>query len=468
MRRAWIVVLALLLGGCRSVPEPAAPELPVEAPPAFTAEGEGEKLPLTGTWWRDFDDPMLDGYVREALLKNPALDEAEARVRAALALAEIAGADLLPHLNANQSISRNNAYLGEPLQPGAPSTLVTDRFGVSLNLSWEWDVWGRIRAGEAASLADVEAQQALLHGAALSLATQISKAYFSVVEAENQVKVAENQLASASSLASRIRRRFERGLRGALDVKLAETEVADAETSVFFRRRLADGARRQLETLAARYPSGTAEVAAGLPELPKPVAAGIPADIVRNRPDLVAAERFLASTGYRVSEAEAGLYPRIALTASGGLASADLAGLLSGDFAVWSLAQNLVAPIYQGGRLRANVRRTEATREEAAAAFAGRALVAFSEVETALAAEHFLLDQTKSLRALVRETEASVTLSQSRYLAGLGSILAVLEARRRDFGARSLLLRSRLDRIVTRVDLIAALGGGTNLEAIGS
>ena len=107
MSRAWIVVLVLLLGGCRSVPEPAVPELPVEAPPAFTAEGEGEKLPLTGTWWRDFDDPMLDGYVREALTKNPALDEAEARVRAALALAEIAGAALMPQLNANQSMSRS-------------------------------------------------------------------------------------------------------------------------------------------------------------------------------------------------------------------------------------------------------------------------------------------------------------------------------------------------------------------------
>jgi multidrug efflux system outer membrane protein len=458
--------VVLTLAACATTsPEDRKPAMPVEAPDRWAAaEGETAEYDVPDDWWRTFGDPTLSDLVEEAIARNPRLEEAAARVRAAQALATIAGADLYPSVSAGVQGAVQESYTGEG--PFTPATQRAERYGVSLNVRWELDVWGRIRSGQAAALADVETQRALYSAAVLSLAAQTAKAYLVAVESHEQLLVAEANLRSAEDLAGRTRERFERGLRRALDVKLAESEVASARSAAHVRRRAHDLSRRQLETLVGRYPAAEVAAAASLPPVPVPVPTGVPADVLSRRPDLVAAERQLAAAGARVKEAEAGLYPRISLTGSGGLTSKEVADVLSGDFGVWSLAAGLTAPIFEGGRLRANVDLRGAREEEAIAAFASAVLLALNEVESALASEGYLDDQGRALETLVTTASDSVVLSEERYLAGLADILGVLEARRRDFNARSALLQTRRERLDARIDLYVALGGGFRRETI--
>lgn len=459
MKRWPLVLLCVFLVGCASVAEPELPVLPVEPPEAYEDGTVDDPYQVPEDWWIEFGDPRIDELVREAILANPVLDEAEARIRASLALSEIAGAELDPWLSAGLGVSRDARFTGGT-SPLFPPTTTNNSYGASLNLSWEADVWARIRSGQASAVADVELQLALWRGAHLSIAVQTAKAALSATEAGQQVEVARQNLTSATRLAVRIRERYEMGLRQILDVKLAQTEVANAKASVFMWERAQDAARRQLENLLGRYAHGNVLVSAELPELPGGVEAGIPADVISRRPDLVAAERAYVSAFYREEEAEASLYPRISLTASGGLASTDLADLAMGDFAIWSLGANLLAPIYQGGRLRANVKLNTSIKEEAGAAFATAVLRAFTEVETTLAAEGFLNDREAALSELVDESLSAAVLSEDRFLAGLLDILTVLEARRRLFNSKALLLRVQLERLTNRIDFYASLGGG--------
>jgi multidrug efflux system outer membrane protein len=196
------------------------------------------------------------------------------------------------------------------------------------------------------------------------------------------------------------------------------------------------------------------------------VPAGIPADILARRPDLVAAEKQYAAAVYRVAEAEKSLYPRITLTGDGGLASSDLADVFAGDFGVWSLVGSLTQPVFEGGRLRANVRRAGAAKDERIATFANSVLQALGEVEVALAADAFLARQQAEIRGLVDEAQASVELSEERFLSGLASFLGVLEARRRYYTAQSELLGTQLNRLNTRIDLYVALGGGFHRDQV--
>ena len=454
--------LCVFLAGCASLAEPETPPLPVEPPDAFAGGAAEDAYEVPQDWWIEFGDPRIDELVNEAIAANPILAEAEARLRAALALSEIAGAELDPWLSAGFNASRDRRFTGT--YDIFPSTTTQNSYGAGLNLSWEVDLWARIRSGQAAAISDVEVQLALLRGAHLSLAVQTAKACLAATEAGQQVEVARQNLRSAERLEVRIRERYEKGLRQILDVKLAQTEVASAKASVFLWERVRDAAHRQLENLLGRYAGGTVRVSGELPQLPGGVEAGIPADVVSRRPDLVAAERAYVSAFYREEEAKASLYPRFSLTASGGLASNDLGDLLMGDFGIWSLGANLLAPLYEGGRLRANVDLNSALKEEAGAAFASAVLRAFTEVETSLAAEGFLGDRESALADLVREAGASVVLSEDRFLMGLADILTVLEARRRHFTAKALLLRVQLERLTNRIDFYASLGGGVPVE----
>jgi NodT family efflux transporter outer membrane factor (OMF) lipoprotein len=192
------------------------------------------------------------------------------------------------------------------------------------------------------------------------------------------------------------------------------------------------------------------------PEIP----AGLPADLVSRRPDLAAAERRLAAAGLRLESSKASLYPRISLTASGGTASEAIGDLLDGDFRVWALIGNLTQPIFEGGRLLADVDRNEAAREEAIYNYAGAVLNAFAEVESVLAAEEYLTEQERALAVAAEQAEAASRLAVDRYRAGLDEYIPVLESQRRTLTNQSTLLETQRIRLENRVDLYLALGGG--------
>ncbi|MEM9015438.1 MAG: efflux transporter outer membrane subunit [Verrucomicrobiota bacterium] len=331
-------------------------------------------------------------------------------------------------------------------------------------MSWEIDLWGRIRAATSASVADFEASEFDFATAQLSLAGQATKAWFALAEARDQVALTRSTLATFRSTEQLIRDRFETGVEEngrsfASELLLAEGDVARAIDNLNSQEELVGRSARQLEVLAGEYPAGVAGGNATLPSFPGQVPADLPASLLDRRPDLAAAERRIAGADQRLLEAKRALLPSIGLTSSFGTSSEDVSNLLNGDFSIWSIAGNIAQPILQGGRLRANISRQDAELQVAAAEFEQAALTAFAEVENALGAEQFLSNRVSALIQSARLNRAAYLRAREEFELGTGDILTVLSSQERDFTSRSQLLTVRRLRLENRVDLYLALGG---------
>ena len=462
MTRRSIASVVLLTAGCASAPPIEPPTLDVTVPPAWTA-AEVSTGPLDADWWSAFGDSALTATVETALAHNYDLQAAAARVQQAAAAAVVAEAGLQPSVQTafNGSRRRQN-FVGFPI-PGAEERVlstISTNLGVSLDVLWELDLWGRLRADAQAALADLQASGADLRGAQLSIAGQTVKAWISLAEMEQQIRLAREAVDSYRDSADQVRNRFEAGLRSPLDLRLALLSLANAEALLQQRLQQRDAATRQLQLLIGEYANGRVAVPDDLPPPPALVPAGLPAELVTRRPDLLAAERRVVAAEARLSVRRADLLPSFSLTGSTGVATDALRSLVDGDFAVWSLLSNVVAPLWQGGRLRAEIDREEARVAETLAGYANTALLAFAEVETALAAEAFLEERQRHLAASAQQARAAERLAEERYRAGLDTFIPVLESQRSAVQAESDLLAARRLHLENRVDLYLALGGG--------
>ena len=418
---------------------------------------------MLGQWWMTFDDSLATQLVREALTNNYTVQIAATNVAAARAQARIVGVATWPQSSATGSGSRSKRnFIGFPI-PGAggqvQSTTSTS-FAADVAVSWELDLWGRLRSSHSAALADLQAIEADWHGVRQSLAAQTMRAYFACVEAQRQVHLSEATVESYETSTRQVQSRYERGLRPALDLHLARASLSSAEASLYQRRLQLDMSVRQLEVLVGRYPAGVLQPGSRLPTIQQPVPAGLPAELIGRRPDLAAVERRLAASDSRVREARRALYPRISLTAVGGRSSNALADLLDGDFSVWNLVGNLTQPLFQAGRLRAGIDLSEANADRAVIAYAQTALRAFAEVESGLAAEGLLAEQEVALTAASQESTHARIVARQRYAKGLTDMLTMLISQRTAFDAESRLLAVQRQRLDTRIDLHLALGGG--------
>ncbi|HJN43324.1 MAG: transporter [Acidobacteria bacterium] len=460
-RGVWIGIAALV-AGCATAPPVAPPSLDVATPESWTARTDTGDAPDFG-WWRDFGDAALDDVVLAALEENYDLQAAAARLEQAAADSRIAAADLQPTVQAGLNGSRRKQnFIGFPI-PGSENQVLSTVFtnyGVSVDTTWEADLWGRLRSGARAALADLQSRAADLRGAQLSITGQTVKTWFAIAEAEQQLRLAEASVASFSTSSDQVRGRFEQGLRPALDVRLSLSNLANAEALRAQRRQQLDATTRQLDVLLGRYASGARSTPSTLPDTPPAIPGGLPADLVSRRPDLVAAERRIAAASQRLHVARTELYPRLSLTGNTGTATSALADLVDGDFGVWSLLGNLLQPVFQGGRLRAGVDRAEARAAEELATYANTALNAYAEVETALAAEEFLADRERHLETSVEQSRAAEDLAEDRYRTGLDDYITVLESQRLALQAEGDLIAARRQRLENRVDLYLALGGG--------
>jgi len=458
-----VALIAGLTGACATTPTPA-PETPYTVPLEWSITHPDTVLGTTAShWWQQFDDPQLDDLVAEALRQSPTLGAAAARLSAALAQAGIAGADRQPQLGgALDSARRRQNFIGLPI-PGLERDVLSNTSttqGLSVEVAWEVDLWGRLRAGRGAALASAEAAEVDVAAVRLALVGEVAKAWYAWLEANEQVTLAVETLDNRRQTREQIESRYSRGLREALDLRLALASEADARARLAERRQNADGGARRLEILLTRYPSGESLPAtATLPEITSPPATGQPAELVTRRPDLISAELRLAASGLDVKAARAALYPQLRLTGSVGRSSAEIADLLDNDFSVWSLAAGLLQPLFQGGRLRSAVDLAEARRQEAAHNYLSAALTAFGDVEKALAAERFLAQRLAALADATRQSLAARDLAERRYRSGLSDYLAVLESQRQATLNQSLLVLVRRQRLDSRIELHLALGG---------
>jgi NodT family efflux transporter outer membrane factor (OMF) lipoprotein len=468
LKRVLSVVVALAVTGCASAPEHKPPDIRIDSPQMWSA-GEADTSAVAVTdWWRSFDRAELDALVEESIENNYDLIAAAARVDQAAALARITAADMWPQISATAQGSRaKRNFIGFPIQGANPDEVLSIRnnsFGVSLDATWEIDLWGRMYKAQSAAQAEVEANWADLAALKLSIAAQTVKAWFALTEARLQLELAEETVNSFRTSAAHVRTRYEQGVRTSLDLRLALSNVAAAEALLELRREQLDRTTRQLEILLGRYPAAAIEAAPDLPDLPGEIPGGLPSELLIRRPDLVAAERRYAAAGARVSSAKRAFFPRITLTGSGGTLTEQIENLVDGNFSVWSIAAGITQPIFQGGRLRANLAQSNAVSDQALAGYASALLRAFGEVESAIVAEDRLRWRVQYTAEAARQSEAARQVAERQYQAGLVDYITVLETQRRSLNSQSDLISVRRERLDARINLHVALGGGFDLE----
>ena len=471
--------LCVTATGCASLRAPVAdPKVPFapEPPPAPAARATGTPA---ADWWTSFGDPALDRVVERALAGNLTLQQAAARLAGAAADAGIARSALYPQVGAGlERLAARQAFIGLPIADiadsvglpipglGGDDVLTADfvRYGLSLDLTWEANLWRAATPRARAANAVVEAAVADVAGARVSLAGQAARLYFLAVEAREQARIAEDIAVSLEETTRRTRDRASIGAAALAEVDAAEARLAEAEAAAASRQQARRAAVRGLEVLFSDYPDGEPgpdwDLGGGLPGVAGPVPAGAPADLISRRPDVASAERRLVMSREYTEIARRARYPGFPLTSSVGTASTGLRDLVNGDFSVWSLIARIAAPVFQGGRIRAQIREEEARDREALATYARTVLTAYQEVEAALAAEDALADvESRSGEALDASRRAlSRTTGQRR--AGFATRLAELEAERAVLMSESAHLSRVRARLDNRVNLSLALGGG--------
>lgn len=441
------------LAGC-ALPSPPGPaDVQPQALPNLATPGQwlGAGVaadPVAGAWLDSFDDVHLQALVREALAYNPDLRVAASRVEVASGYADLASSSLYPQVN---FLARGGGQMG-----GDSSGLQ----GAGLFASWELDLWGRVRSARAANVATYESVVADTEHARQSVAALVAKSYFLAVEAGLQRALADEMLTAAEQLATLAEQRERIGKGDGYDAALARASASTFRDTVAQLELSRTQALRALEALVGRYPSADVEVGTQLAAVPDPVPAGLPSQLLERRPDVVAAGRRVAAAFYGVQEAKAARLPTIGLTASVNDISSELFVLKDRDNPVWSAGASLLLPVFTGGALQKQVRIRTAEQKQAVAEYGRIGARAFGEVESALAADIAAQRRADALRRVVLENERALELAQVRFRVGSGDLRGVQQQQLAVQGAQAALLRQQTERLVQRVNLYLALGGG--------
>ena len=453
-------VLALVLAGCIAVgPDYHAPSAQALRIPDAWHNTSGAPAPATdlSQWWAAFDDETLTGLVREALRDSPNLRAAVAKLREARARRAYASANRFPTLTSGASAARTSA------SQRAGSGATTSLYDASFDASWEPDVFGgRARALEATS-ADLEATQANFHATQVSLAAEVALNYVELRAFEARVAIAAANLAAQEETLQLTRWRAQAGLTTVLDVEQANTTVEQTRAQIPALRLSLAQAQPRLAILLGRAPgelAGLVPGERGVPQVPPAIAAGIPAETLRQRPDLRAAERRLAAETARVGQQAALRYPSFALSGSLG-AQALTAGALGASGAGYGqLVASTATTLFDGGRLRQLVEIQGAVQEQALRAYEAAVLAALEEVENALAAMARTQERRKSLGEAVASARIAAALARQRYAAGITDFQTVLNTDRTLLTAEDALAASAAEHASAAIQLYKALGGG--------
>ena len=443
------LVIVVLLAGCASYPKHTLEQTNVEIPLQWS-DNQGLSSPPQ-PWLADFDDPKLSALVQEAIENNYDLQSAAARMEAALATAKINGADRLPEISSQFGASRSHA--------GDSRTATSTITDLGLTIKWELDLWGKLRNQARAALLEYQASKAHVKAARLSIAVNTARLFFDAIESKEQVQLSEQTLQSFRKSLEIIEDGFQVGISSALDVRLSRASVAGAESNLEFEKARHDAIVRSLEVLAGRYPNFQSAIPEKLPSIKLDIPAGLPSEILGRRPDLMEAEMRLAASDERLQQVGKNRLPGIQLTGSGGTSSNALKNLFDLDFLLLSIAADLSQPIFEGGRLTAQVDLSRAKTKEALADYAMIVLNAFKEVETALSAKELLSRQETALRTAQEESMEAEALALEEYTKGIVDIITLLESQRRSFQAQKSLLQIQNQRLQNSLDLYLALGG---------
>lgn len=461
MRLLFSLVSLLFLLSCGIIPDYQSPKTQFDLPQQWSNIDNLSMQPPQ-PWLDDFNDPRLKTLVDEALANNYDLKAAASRVFMSQAQARINGAARFPQLSAGVRGSRaqRNSTSGFNISNPRSNT-----FGVDFTLSWELDVWGKLQNQAQAAEQDFVASEMDYQAARLSLAAGVASAWIKVIEASQQLQLAEKKVNTFDATLAIIQDGFISGIYSALDLRLARANVSVAKSQHDARHIDFDKAVRSLEVLLGRYPDAGMITTDKLPELNTQISTGLPGSLMRRRPDIVAAEQRLLAADQRFTAAWKNLLPSFSFSASGGSNAGQLADILDYDTLIWNILGNLTQPIFQGGRLIAQKNQADAQTMEAAANYAQTILQAYYEVETTIKSESLLTFQQQALKIAAEESIEAEHLALEEYSSGLIDMITLLEAQRRSYDAQSSLLLVSSQRLLNRIALHLALGGDIKAPA---
>ena len=430
-----------------------APPAAIVAPPLSWRDAPAGAGEIDPRWWRSFANPALGGLVERALARNTDVLTAIATVDQARAAARLARSALLPTLDADGSANRSK-------QAGSTATALTG----GLEASWELDLFGRLRALDRAARRDYVASQADRDATALSVASETAQGYITLLSLDAQLRVTRNTLVSRAQTLRLTQNQRDAGYVSDFELTQAQSEYESIAQQI---PQLVQSVRAQENSLAVLTGDlpGAIPRAGTLRDLRLPsVPATMPAALLRRRPDVAAAEFRLAAADATMASRRAEFLPQLNLTGSYGVASTSLANF--NPVTIWAVGGSLLAPLFQGGALRANLDAATALRDQAAFAYRGVVLSAFSDVETSLSATANLAAQNERVLARLVILRRSLTLASERYIEGYSSFLDQLDTQRNLYSSELNAITTRETQLTNAITLAVALGGGWTPERL--
>jgi len=466
---ALALAAGVCLAGCAVGPKYQRP--PIQAPPGWKSEGPWrEAAPKDafpkGAWWEIFHDAELNGYEQQLLQANQSLAAARDRLDQARSLARVASAGLFPTLSADPGASRNR-YSGnrpESTAPGAP--LTQSLYQVPFALNYEVDLFGRARKTLQAANASLQGSAADLQNVQLVLTAELAADYFSLRELDSEYQVVQESVKIQQEGLVLVNHRHEGGIASGLDLAQQQTLLDSTVTQLYLLQQQRAQFEHAIAVLTGNAASTFSVRVAPLLSAPPPIPLGIPSDLLERRPDVATAERAMAQQNAFVGVARTAFYPQFTISGGGGFQSITLGSLISAPSAVWSLGGDLLQPIFNGGRNRANLALTKSGYEESVANYRQSTLIAFQQVEDGLSGLNSLSRAAESQNTAVADAHRALDIANDRYVGGLTTFLDVITAQSVLLTNQRLSTQLLGQQMVTSVYLVKALGGGWDASAI--
>lgn len=456
----------LSLGGCNLAPNYVRPALPVPASlpdgsPARPAGDDRRPSPVADTGWQAFFiDPRLRRVIGQALDNNRDLRIAAANVAQARALYRIQRADFFPTVAADASGTLQRIPRDQAALYGGDRT--PESWSANIGASWEIDLFGRIRSLSKAALEQYFATEEARKATRIALIGEVASAWLTLAADSERLAVATHSRDAFERTLALTQARFQRGYTSALDVRQAQSSYDQARSQVAELKTSVSQDSNALALLVGATP-GLADLPATLGESPHTLAllpSNLTSDVLLDRPDILEAEHGLTSANANIGAARAAFFPSISLTGAFGTVSPSLSDLFGNGSGTWNFQPAISLPLFNAGRLKANLRASEAQRDVAVATYEKAIQAAFREAADALARRSTIGEQLEAQQSLVRASADSYRLAEARYRAGADTFLATLDAQRALLSAQQTLIGSRLAEQSNLVDLYRVFGGG--------
>jgi NodT family efflux transporter outer membrane factor (OMF) lipoprotein len=465
--------LIFLVAGCSVGPDYRKPDLPI--PAGWTEarqKGVNARAAELTRWWTKFDDPLLDSLVARAVKSNLDLRLAEARIREARATRVLTASGAWPTVDVSGSYTRNRSSenaIGAPAQgaviapTGGGANLDQNLYRSGFDANWEIDVFGGVRRSVEAADATIEATVEDRRDVLVTLLGEMATNYIDLRGFQRQLAVARANLKTQQETLELTRVRFQAGLASDLDVSQQEAQVNTTASQIPTLESGLKQAAYALDVLLGLQPGalwGELAKETEIPVLPPEVLVGLPSELLRRRPDIRRAERQLAAATAQVGAATADLFPKFFLTGVAGLQSVSASDWISGGSRFWSIGPRITWPVFDAGKIRANIEIRNAQQEQALTQYEKSILNAFRDVETALVNYANEQARYRSLTEAVAANRRAVTMANELYIRGLNDFLNVLDTQRSLYVTESALTQSQATMATNLVALYKALGGG--------